>query len=275
MSKALSNIDADDAVSDDDFQDAETEESSSKSNAEIVEEIISKQNELTLEDNANGNNLDNVDNEAKKSTNDIFSDCHDDLIDEEHLRELEKDLSDEQKLANKEEADTLKQKSNELFKNEQYTESVEMYTNALKLCPLEYNKERSVLYANRAAAKIKLDSKNAAIDDCTKALDLNPNYVRAALRRAKLYEDTEKLDESLEDYKKVVELDPGNTEANEALIRLPPLINERNEKLKQEMLSKLKDLGNMILKPFGLSTNNFEMKQDPSGSYSFNFNQNK
>jgi hypothetical protein len=73
----------------------------------------------------------------------------------------------------------------------------------------------------------------------------------------------------------VLELDPGNHEARAAQIRLPPLINERNEKMKAEMIDKLKDLGNLVLRPFGLSTSNFEMKQDPStGSYSINFNQN-
>lgn len=93
-------------------------------------------------------------------------------------------------------------------------------------------------------------------------------------RRAALYEETDKLDECMADYTKIVELEPNHVEAKTHIIRLQPIIAERNERLKDEMMGKLKDLGNMILKPFGLSTSNFQLQQDPNtGSYSVNFNQ--
>lgn len=41
-----------------------------------------------------------------------------------------------------------------------------------------------------------------------------------------------------------------------------------------EMWGKLKSLGDGILKPFGLSTNNFQMvKDEKTGGYSMNFSQ--
>jgi len=46
-----------------------------------------------------------------------------------------------------------------------------------------------------------------AVLDCTKALEFNPDYMKALLRRADLYEKTDKLDEALEDYSKALERD--------------------------------------------------------------------
>lgn len=196
-------------------------------------------------------------------------------LDEEYLIELEKNMPEEEKQKRRAESSKLKEEGNEQFKRGDYMEAESSYSQALQMCPACFQKDRSVLFSNRAAARMKQDKKDTAITDCSKAIQLNPTYIRAILRRAELYEKTDKLDEALEDYKSVLEKDPSVHQAREACMRLPKQIEERNERLKEEMLGKLKDLGNLVLRPFGLSTENFQIKQDSStGSYSINFVQN-
>lgn len=198
----------------------------------------------------------------------------DDFIDEVMLKDQELSLSNEEKELRRSEAEQLKDKGNQQFKEGEFRESAITYTLALRTCPLSFHVDRSKLYSNRAASKMKLGLSKSAIEDCNESLELNPCFVRALWRRAQLYETTEKLDEALEDCKKILELDPSHKEANYAARRLPDLISERNEKLKTEMMSKLKDLGNLFLRPFGLSTENFQINQDSgSGGYSINFKQ--
>lgn len=57
------------------------------------------------------------------------------------------------------------------------------------------------------------------------------------------------------------------------LLQLPPRTKAAQAKETAEMMDKLKSLGNGILKPFGLSTDNFQMiKDEKTGGYSMNFN---
>jgi len=61
----------------------------------------------------------------------------------------------------------------------------------------------------------------------------------------------------------------------EAAQNLGPKLNEAKEREMAEMMGKLKGLGNSILKPFGLSTENFQfVKDENTGGYSMNFTQN-
>jgi len=199
-----------------------------------------------------------------------------DYVDEGKLEEEEKSLKEEEKEQKRLEANQYKLEGNNLYKEGKTTEAVDKYTAGLRVCPLSCSKERAVLYANRGQMKRVLGLNDQAVKNCSKAIELDPEYLKALLRRAEIYEETDKLDESLSDYQKVLELDPRHLEANRAARRLPPKIEERNEKLKAEMMDNLKKLGNMVLKPFGLSTNNFKMEQDPvSGGYNIQFNQNK
>ncbi|KAK2808715.1 hypothetical protein FQN50_004386 [Emmonsiellopsis sp. PD_5] len=79
-----------------------------------------------------------------------------------------------------------------------------------------------------------------------------------------------------EDYKALLGLKnlPAGDEkvVHRALRELPPLINAAREKEMGEMMGKLKDLGNGILKPFGLSTDNFKfIKDEKTGGYNMSF----
>jgi len=204
---------------------------------------------------------------AEETSEEIDADCA--------RRKLEDELTEEEREKRKIQAQELKKSGNEFFLSGEYQPAIENYEDALAVCPLSYTSERSILFSNAAACHHRLEDKDKAIEYCTKALELNSTYLKARVRRAQLYEDTDKLDEALEDYKIVLEQDPDHNNARAACAILPGRIQERNEKLKTEMLGKLKDLGNLILRPFGLSTDNFQMQQNPdSGGYSINFKNN-
>ncbi|KAG8230720.1 hypothetical protein J437_LFUL010821 [Ladona fulva] len=246
-------------------------------NEEVVDELAKslEKSALQVDDDDSKNSHLDEDKESETSEGPSQNNEESDLIDEDALREAENSYTEEEKEKLRDEAQEHKSKGNDLFKAGNYLESAESYTLALRMCPLKYSKERAIMYANRAAAKIKLERYETALDDCSKAVELDGSYVKAWTRKAQTLEKLDKLDEALEDYKKILAMDPNHREAAEAIHRLPQQIQERNEKLKEEMLGKLKDLGNMILRPFGLSTENFQMSKDPnSGGYSVNFKSN-
>lgn len=56
-----------------------------------------------------------------------------------------------------------------------------------------------------------------------------------------------------------------------SLQRLPKKIEEVSAKEKEEMMGKLKGIGNNVLGYFGLSTDNFQMQKQEGGGYSLNF----
>ncbi|GIY83832.1 tetratricopeptide repeat protein 1 [Caerostris darwini] len=223
-------------------------------------------------------------NASKNGSDEEYSDAKDDTdeesdeeldFDEESIANSHKDLSEDELKRLRQDSLNLKSMGNDCFKKAEYKESANLYTQALNTCPLKFQNDRSILYANRAAARIVLEKKEEAVLDCNKAIELNPNYVKALLRRAQLHKKMENLEKALEDYQKILELDRSNAEARQECTTLPAEIKEKNEKMKEEMFGKLKELGNICLKPFGLSTENFKVVQDPNtGGYSINFQNN-
>jgi tetratricopeptide (TPR) repeat protein len=132
------------------------------------------------------------------------------FIDEELLQSEQDKLTDEEKEQKLAESQNLKQLGNDEFKNEDYQKALDLYTQALRLCPLKYQKERSVFYSNRSACYFKLKENEKCVKECSKSIDLDPSFVKPLLRRAECNVIIDKLDEALEDYKKLSELEPRN-----------------------------------------------------------------
>ncbi|KAH1067850.1 hypothetical protein J1N35_032837 [Gossypium stocksii] len=171
-------------------------------------------------------------------------------------------------------ANDAKMEGNKLFGNGQFEEALLQYEIALQITAemptaVEF---RSVCHSNRAACFLKQGKYEDTIKECTKALDLNPSYIKALVRRGEAHEKLQNFEEAIADMKKILEFDPSNNQAVKTIRRLEPLAAEKREKLKEEMMAKLKELGNSVLGKFGMSVDNFKAVKDPNtGSYSISF----
>lgn len=141
-----------DASADNEFHDAED---SGISNEKVIEEVFSDALNLDYET-------------EKKNEN------------ESQIKIVE--LSDEVLEDNKQKSIELKTKGNDVFKTGDYEKALGLYTQAIDLCADKFKNEKAILFNNRAAAQKFLGSKDAAIQDCTQAIELNPSYIRAYIR---------------------------------------------------------------------------------------------
>jgi tetratricopeptide (TPR) repeat protein len=177
-------------------------------------------------------------------------------------------------IADADKAKAAKGRGNDHYKSGDYDQAIEAYTEAIAACPTteEYKTDLSMYYSNRAAVRYMHERWQGVVDDCTCAVENNKQNLKAYLRRGKAYEKLEDTEKALGDMKAVLALEPKHTEALAASARLEIEEKKRLEKMKDEMLGKLKDLGNGILGKFGMSLDNFKAVQDPAtGSYNVNF----
>ncbi|XP_043478334.1 mitochondrial import receptor subunit TOM70 [Leptopilina heterotoma] len=96
-------------------------------------------------------------------------------------------------------AQKFKEMGNKYFNDGKYDEAILQYSKAIETC-LEGNPtELSIFYQNRAAAYTKLKKYSAVKADCSKALELNPRYIKALIRRSHALEECNDLETALED----------------------------------------------------------------------------
>ncbi|KAF8912851.1 hypothetical protein CPB84DRAFT_1811859 [Gymnopilus junonius] len=133
---------------------------------------------------------------------------------------------------------------------------------------------RAMLNANIGACYVKLGDHKEAVKYCTEAILDDPTYIKARERRAAsndILNTWTSLTAIQEDYNALLKLVPSTTyqaDIKRKLDRLQPRIETAQKKETDEMLDKLKGLGNSN---FGLSTENFKFVPNGSGGYSVNF----
>lgn len=129
------------------------------------------------------------------------------------------------------EANREKIKGNESYKNNDYEQAIEHYTNSIKIKPV------STTYTNRAIANIKIKNYGDAIQDCKAALKLDGKNIKAYVRLAEIYEFLKKYADAIENIDNALILDPNNVTVQNIAARL-----EKHRNNKKKMRFKIQEM---------------------------------
>lgn len=111
-----------------------------------------------------------------------------------------------------ESAEAAKQAANTLFKDKHYEKAEDVYSTAIEMEPT------AILYGNRAFARIRLEQFGGAVADSTKAIELDPTYIKAYYRRADANMAMGKFKEALKDFKAAARVAPSDPDLKRKLL---------------------------------------------------------
>ncbi|KAM1108660.1 hypothetical protein ACFX2B_005226 [Malus domestica] len=127
-------------------------------------------------------------------------------------------------------AHELKEEGNKRFQGKDYVGALDQYDSALKLTP-KTHPDRAVFHSNRAACLMQMKpiDYETVIAECTLALQVQPGYVRALLRRARALEAIGKYEMAMQDVQMLLVADPTHRDALEIAQRLRTALGPRQE----------------------------------------------
>lgn len=127
-------------------------------------------------------------------------------------------------------AHELKEEGNKRFQVKDYAGALEQYENALKLTP-KTHPDRAVFHSNRAACLMQMKpiDYETVIGECSLALQVQPRFVRALLRRARAFEAIGKYEMAMLDVQALLAADPNHRDALEIAQRLRAPAGARQE----------------------------------------------
>lgn len=120
----------------------------------------------------------------------------------------------------------ISKEATKLFVSKEYAKAVELYDKAIKLAP-ESSAEKAEALSNKAACFLQQKRYKEAVKECTSALEVQPNYVKALTRRAKAYEQQALYKQALSDVQAINKTDAATDESRESEKRLKDIMAGR------------------------------------------------
>ena len=219
--------------------------------------------------------------QEKEKENDDYSfpekDEKDSDKEEDHEPEQKEKLTEEEKKDIEEKIINERKNAGDLYKNKEYIQALNTYSLLLTDAKRADLKEQCcILNCNKGICFNKLYEYDKALDCFKEALKYNKDYSKALCNKMLLLHKKEEYLEAYEDFKRLKTLDYHLWENYRNMENeLAYKAEIQKKKMTDEMLGKLKDVGNTILGKFGLSLNNFKMTPNGQGGYSIQYNNNK
>jgi len=104
-------------------------------------------------------------------------------------------------------ADEQKEKADAAFKEGSYRDAIVYYTRALRHTPLNEK-----LLSNRSAAYLKITQYQLALDDASKAQQIQPGWSKIYFRKGQALRGLKRFDDAVSAFREGKAVDPGNAE---------------------------------------------------------------
>ncbi|KAK6296429.1 hypothetical protein J4Q44_G00325710 [Coregonus suidteri] len=145
-------------------------------------------------------------------------------------------------------AEKLKEKANNYFKEKDYENAIKYYTEALELNPAS-----AIYFSNRSLAYLRTECYGYALADATKCLEIDKNYIKGYYRRATSNMSLGKFKAALKDYETVVRVRPNDKDAKMKYEECNKIVKQKaferaiaSDKIKRSVVDSL-DIENMMI----------------------------
>ncbi len=128
-----------------------------------------------------------------------------------------------------EKAEFSKAEGNKFFKKSDYISAIHHYSCALLYLPdpPASHEARAILYSNRSASRLRMEEIGFAIDDAERATKCDPKYAKGFFRLGAANIAFDKLQPAISNFRRVLQLKPGDAEAKKRLQETQKLFFER------------------------------------------------